>query len=87
MAQREKRSISLPPALAKAIDEASISSGSNFSAWIAETASKRLSLEAGRQGVAAWESEHGALTEGEIAEGLRRARELLGQKDRSKKSV
>ena len=87
MAIREKRSISLPPELATAIDKASADTGSTFSAWIAETASRRLRLEAGRQGVAAWEKEHGPLAESEIAEGLRGARELLGQKDPAKKGT
>lgn len=86
MAIREKRSISLPPELAKAIDKASADTGSTFSAWITETASRRLRLEAGRQGVAAWEKEHGALSESEIADGLRRARELLGRKVLVKKN-
>jgi len=79
MAQRDKRSVSFPPELAKAIDQAAAESGSSFSAWVAETASHRLRLEAGRQGVAAWESEHGPLTEQELAEGLARARALLGR--------
>jgi hypothetical protein len=81
MAQQEKRSISLPLELARAIEEASAKSGSSFSAGIAETASRRLSLEAGYRGVAAWENIHGALTEIEISVGLHRARELLGQED------
>lgn len=80
VAQRDKRSVSFPPELAKAIDEAAAASGSSFSAWIAETASHRLRLEAGRRGVAEWEAEHGPLTERELAEGLARARELLGRK-------
>ena len=80
VAQRDKRSVSFPPELAKAIDEAAAASGSSFSAWIAETASHRLRLEAGRRGVAEWEAEHGPLTERERAEGLARARELLGRK-------
>jgi hypothetical protein len=79
MAQRDKRSVSLPPDLAKAIDEAAAASGTSFSAWIAQTASRRLRLEAGRRGVAEWEAEHGLLSEREIAEGLARARELLGR--------
>jgi hypothetical protein len=68
--QRDKRSVSLPAELAKAIDEAAAASGSTFSAWIAETASHRLRLEAGRRGVAAWEDAHGPVTEQELAEGL-----------------
>lgn len=79
MAQRDKRSVSFPPDLAKAIDEAAASSGTTFSAWIAQTASRRLRLEAGRQGVAEWEAEHGPLSKKELAEGLARARELLGR--------
>ncbi|MDA8296963.1 MAG: hypothetical protein M0004_10340 [Actinomycetota bacterium] len=79
VAQRDKRSVSFPPELAKAIDEAAAASGSSFSAWIAETASRRLRLEAGRRGVVEWEAEHEPLSEAELAEGLARARELLGR--------
>jgi hypothetical protein len=79
MAQREKRSVSSPAELARAIDEAATASGTTFSAWITETASHRLRLEAGRRGVAAWEAKHGPLSEKELAEGLARARELLGR--------
>jgi hypothetical protein len=79
MAQRDKRSVSFPPDLAKAIDAAAAASGTSFSAWIADTASHRLRLEAGRRGVAEWEAEHGPLSEPELAEGLARARELLGR--------
>jgi len=85
MAQRDKRSVSFPPELAKAIDEAASEAGTSFSAWITETASHRLRLEAGRRGVAAWERDHGPLTEAEVAEGLARARELLGRPSKSKR--
>jgi len=87
MAQRDKRSVSFPPELARAVDEAAAESGKTFSAWITETAADRLRLEAGRRGVAAWECEHGPLTEVEIAEGLSRARDLLGRTRRSKRSA
>ena len=86
MAQRDKRWVPFPPELAKAIDEAAAESGASFSAWITETASRRLRLEAGRRGVAAWEGDHGPLTEHELADGLARARELLGR-SRSKQSA
>ena len=79
MAQRDKRSVSFPPDLAKAIDAPAEASGTSFSAWIAETASHRLRLEAGRRAVAEWESDHGPLSEQQLAEGLARARELLGR--------
>lgn len=79
MAQRDKRSVSFPPGLATAIDAAAAESGTSFSAWIADTASNRLRLDAGRRGVAEWEAEHGPLSNQELAEGLARARELLGR--------
>ena len=77
MAQRQKRSISLPSDLADAIDQAATAEGTTVSAWIAETAAHRLRLDAGRQGVAEWERQHGALTPDEIADGLARARAML----------
>lgn len=85
MATRHKRSVSLPPDLAEAIDAAADASGTSFSGWIAETAARRLRIEAGRRGVAEWEAEHGPLSEQEIAEGLARARELLGRSPSKRK--
>ncbi len=79
MAQREKRSVSLPPELAQAIDTAAAAEGTTFSAWLADTAARRLHLEAGRRGLAEWEQKHGPLTAEELAEGLARARSLLGR--------
>ncbi len=79
VAQREKRSVSLPPDLAAAIEQAAREDGSTFSAWLAQVAAHHLKLQAGRQGIAEWEREHGALTEAELAEGLARARALLGR--------
>lgn len=79
MALREKRSVSLPPDLASAIDAAAAASGTSFSGWIADTAAHRLRLDEGRRGVAEWEAEHGPLSEKELAEGLARVRELLGR--------
>jgi hypothetical protein len=87
MALRDKRSVSFPPELAKAIDEAAAESGTSFSGWLTATASHRLRLEAGRRGVAAWERDHGPLTEQELAEGLARARELLGRSRRARRSA
>ena len=78
MAIRHKRSISLPPDLDAAIEQAAEASGTTVSAWLAQMARDRLRLEAGRIAVATWEAEHGALTEAELADGLARARALLG---------
>jgi hypothetical protein len=83
MAQRDKRSVSLPPELAEAIDRAAAQDGTTFSAWLADTAAHRLRLDAGRRGIAGWEAEHGPLSPDELADGLARARALLGRPRRS----
>ena len=77
MAQRQKRSISLPCDLADAIDQAATAEGTTVSAWIADTAAHRLRIDAGRHGVATWERQHGALAAEELADGLARARAML----------
>lgn len=86
MAQRQKRSISLPSDLADAIDVAATAEGTTVSAWIAETAAHRLRLDASRRGVAEWERQHGALTPGEIADGLARARAMLRRQPSRKRA-
>ena len=80
MAQRHKRSISLPPDLDESIERAAAAAGTSVSGWIADVAEHRLRIEAGRRGVAQWEREHGALTADELAEGLARARLALGRR-------
>lgn len=77
VAQREKRSISLPPELARAVEQAARAEGLTFSAWLARTAAHRLKLDAGRRGLAEWEQENGPLTAEELAEGRARARRSL----------
>ena len=77
MAQRQKRSISLPSDLVYAIDRAATAEGTTVSAWIADTAAHRLRIDAGRQGIAEWERKHGTLTPDELADGLARARAML----------
>ncbi len=86
MAQRQKRSISLPSDLADAIVVAATAENTTVSAWIAETAAHRLRLDSGRQGIAEWERQHGALTSDEIAEALARARAML-RRQPSRKSA
>jgi hypothetical protein len=82
VAQRQKRSISLPSDLADAIDQAATAEGTTVSAWIADTAARRLRIDAGRHGVAEWERQHGALT----PEGPARARPML-RRQPSRKSA
>jgi hypothetical protein len=77
MAQREKRSVSLPPELAASIEEAARERGLTFSAWLAQAADHRLRIEAGRKALAEWEAEFGPLTAEERAHGRARARALL----------
>lgn len=57
-----------------------------MSAWIATTAAHRLRLDAGRRGVAEWELQHGALSAEELADGLARARALLGRPGSKRKA-
>ncbi len=79
MAQRHKRSISLPAELADAIERAASAEGTTVSGWLADTAAHRLRLDAGRRAIAQWEADNGPLTADELAEGLARARALLGR--------
>jgi hypothetical protein len=84
VAQRQKRSISLPAGLADAIEQAAAAEGTTVSGWLADTAAHRLRLDAGRRGIAEWEREHGQLTPDELADGLARARALLGKRSARK---
>ena len=79
MAQRSKRSISLPPGLAAEIEKAAANEGTTVSGWIADTAAHRLRLEAGRRALVEWEREHGPLTPAELADGGVLARKSLGR--------
>jgi hypothetical protein len=79
VAQREKRSISLPPELAQAIERAAAAEGKTFSAWIADTLHRHLKLEAGRRALAEWECENGPLTPEERARAREELDELLGR--------
>lgn len=77
MAKRTKRSVSLAPDLAVAIDRAAAERGESFSGWLSATAAQRLRIEAGRRGLLAWERANGALTVEELNDGRARARALL----------
>jgi predicted transcriptional regulator len=77
---RQKRSISLPPELATRVERAAAASGKTVSGWLAETAARRLKIEAGLAALAEWEAEAGPLTEEERAEGEAWARRVLADR-------
>ncbi len=60
-------SISFAPELGDAVRSAAAQAGKPLSAWLAEAAASKLRAEALAAFVAAWETEHGALTPDEIA--------------------
>jgi hypothetical protein len=77
MAQRVKRSISLPPDLAEDIDKEAAMEGTTFSAWLAAAAAHHLKLAVARRVMAEWEAENGAFTEEELAEARARVDRML----------
>jgi hypothetical protein len=64
-----KRSVSLADEVARAVEAAAREDGVSFSAWLSGAAERQLRVRQGLRGVAAWESEAGALTAEEIAAG------------------
>jgi hypothetical protein len=80
---RKKRSISIPPDLDAAIEEAAKKAGTTYSGWLATAARKELTLRAGLAAVGAYERAEGAFSEDEIAEAEAWAREALARGRRS----
>ena len=78
MAVRSKRSVSLPPELARDIERAATREKTTFSGWIAMTAARRLKLDKSRRLIAEWEREDGPFTAAELADADARVRRLLG---------
>lgn len=62
----ERLSLSLPEDLAARIRDAAHADGSTLSAWLVRAAESRLLLRNASQAIAAWESEHGEITEAEL---------------------
>lgn len=63
----ERLSLSLPEDLAARIRAAAHADGSTLSAWLARAAESRLLLHNASSAIAAWEQEHGGITEAEVA--------------------
>ena len=70
----DKMSVSFEPQLGDQIRASAERSGRGLSGWLAEAAAEKLRHEAFDEFIAAWESEHGAITAEELAD----ARERLG---------
>lgn len=64
-----KRSISLPEDIDAAVEAAALGAGLSVSAWLAELLEHHFRVQWGREGIAEWEAEHGALSDEERAEG------------------
>ena len=63
----ERLSLSLPEALAVRIRDAAHADGASLSAWLAHAAESQLLLRNAGKAIAAWEREHGEITESELA--------------------
>lgn len=63
----DKLSVSFDPDLGDAVRAAAQRSGRGLSGWLAEAAAARLRAEALVEFLDAWESEHGELTDEELA--------------------
>lgn len=68
----ERLTVSLPDDLASAIRAAADADREAVSTWVADAARRRLAAEGLREVIAAWEREHGTITEAELAEARRR---------------
>lgn len=68
MAQRKKRSISVPADLDAKIQSAAGKAGMTYSGWLMQAARKEFTVRAGLKAVAAYEREHGRFSPQELAE-------------------
>jgi hypothetical protein len=63
----KKMSVALDAKTAKAAAASAAKRGLSLSAWLNDAAENALAIEAGLAAVAAWEAEHGRLTDEELA--------------------
>lgn len=78
MATRTKRSISLPADLDARIQAEARQDGLSYSAWLAETARKEITLRRGLAAVAEVEEQLGAFTPGELVKARGWAEKAVG---------
>ncbi len=74
-----KVSVALDEAVAASATEAASTAGVSLSAWLSRAAEHELALERGRRAVAAWEREHGELTDAELRDADALLDRLLGR--------
>lgn len=67
VADRVKRSVSVPPELDAAIRAAADRAGMTYSGWLAYAAGRAIRIEAGLAAVAEYEAHNGAFTSEELA--------------------
>jgi hypothetical protein len=67
VADRVKRSVSMPPEVDGRVAAAAAAAGLTYSAWLARAAERELTIRAGLDAVATWEAQHGAITDAELA--------------------
>lgn len=70
----DKLSLSFESSLARRIRRAAKSSGQSVSAFVADAVEHRLKLEAARSLMGEWETEHGEISERELADVRKRWR-------------
>lgn len=62
----KKLSVALDAKVARAAARSAARRGQTVSAWLNQAAANALAIEAGLAAVAAWEAEHGPLTDAEL---------------------
>jgi hypothetical protein len=81
-----KLSIALDPEVARKAEASARRHGASLSGWIDEALRARLRIEEGLAAIADWESEHGALSAGELAAADRRLAALAARARRGSKA-
>jgi hypothetical protein len=84
MAVRKKRSISMPPELDAEIAAAAAEAGLSYSAWLADSARKEFTIQAGLAAVGQFEQDHGPFTPDEIADADVWAAQVIARSGRSR---
>jgi hypothetical protein len=77
-----KLAITIDPEVHRGVVAAAAAEGVSVSAWMTSAARRALVVRDGLAAVAAWEAEHGALTEAEMIKARRRVAVALGRQGR-----